>query len=467
MTSSVTTDFNEVFLQEFQNDLDSAGSNYYVGLSRPTELTLTSDIKSKYFQDQARHRLQTIKTLSNSSFVVPRVNWVSASTTFESYDTGGSPNNYYVVNTLDEVFVLVAVGQEEDGRVKPTQDEPTRAKAIAFDPSGLSSRTFTTTDDYRWRYLYTLSNIAVSNFLTTDFVPVKKITTTQTISIPQEELQRLNQDSAVAGEIIGVAIDSAGTGYATTPTITIVGNGSGASFSCDVTGGKIVRVRVDSDGITDSGLFLHGSGYDYASATVSSGDAVLRPIISRKGLNKEPVNTLNASALMLQVDIVGDEFDTILAENDFNQICIFKNLEDSSGNALSLNTANAMQSLDITVTTGGPFAEDELVENGAQTAKGYVFHHDTLNNKLYYWQDETTGFTPFNNAVNDQVAAVAGGSGTTATFSAENSISFNKYSGQMLYINNVGGEGEGTPTLGITKETDQTEDIRIVIQLGS
>lgn len=469
MTSSVTTSFNEVILQEFKNDLDSAGSNYYIGLARPTELTLTEDFNSRYFQDQFRHRLQSIKSLSNSSFVIDRVNWTNTAT-YAAYDTSTN-ENYHVMNSLNEVFLCVQTGKEEDGRIKPATDEPTRAKAQTFDPSSLSSRTFRTDDDYLWRYLYTLSNLAVSNFLTTDFLPVKRVGATgdTLLSIPQENLQKIVQDSARDGEIIGLAIDSGGTGYTSIPTITIAGNGSSASFSCEVTGGKITRVTVDSDGLPNSGLFLHGSGYDYASVSLSSGDAVLRPIIGPSGgINKEPLRTLNASALMLQADFQGDEFDTILAENDFHQVGIIKNVETTSASLYTGDTGQIMKNLDVTVTTGTQFTEDELIQNGGQTAKGYVFFHDTTAGKLYYWQDETTGFTTFASALpaDNQISAVAGGSGTTATFVSDNAPTIDQYSGQVLYINNVGAEGALTPTSGITREADQTEDIRIVIQLG-
>ena len=69
MTSSVTTSFNEIFLQSFKNDLDSVGSQYYVGLARPTELTLGEDFNSRRFQQEFRHGLQSLKTLSNSSLL--------------------------------------------------------------------------------------------------------------------------------------------------------------------------------------------------------------------------------------------------------------------------------------------------------------------------------------------------------------------------------------------------------------
>ena len=91
--------------KSLRTTFDSDGSNYYIGLARPTELTLTEDFNSRYFQDQFRHRLQSIKSLSNSSFVIDRVNWTNTST-YAAYDTS-TYDNYHVLNSLNEVFLCV------------------------------------------------------------------------------------------------------------------------------------------------------------------------------------------------------------------------------------------------------------------------------------------------------------------------------------------------------------------------
>ena len=255
------------------------------------------------------------------------------------------------------------------------------------------------------------------------------------------------QDSARDGEIIGLAIDSGGTGYTSIPTITIAGNGTGASFSCEVTGGKITRVTVDSDGIAGSGLFQHGSGYDYASVSLSSGDAVLRPIMGPSGgINKIPLRTLNASALMLQADF------KVMNSIQFSQRTIFKlaswrTLRQTSASLYTGDTGQMMKSLDVTITTGTQFSEDELVQNGGQTAKGYVFFHDTTANKLYYWQDETTGLHHLTTRLTTKSRLLRAAQVLLQHLVLKlHLLTIDQYSGQVLYINNVGAEGALTPT---------------------
>ena len=71
---------------------------------------------------------------------------------------------------------------------------------------------------------------------------------------------------------------------------------------------------------------------------------------------------------------------------------------------------------------------------------------------LYYYQDEETGFGTF--TVGETITSGA----ATASITAINNPDIKKYSGEILYINNI--------STGVPRETTQTEDIRIVINLG-
>lgn len=465
MSSSITESYRKLLVDLFTADISSDSASYHVGLSNAEVIEEGEDISSPYQESKFRHSLMSVKRMANSSFVVPKYQW-TANTIYTEYDND-QDNDFYVVNSSNQVFVCIETSRTVDGTQLPSTVEPTATLASN------RATTFETSDGYRWRYLYPLSNIAIATYNTNDWIPVKKIIDTgEFISIPQENRQLLLQDSAVAGEIINLHIDSAGSGYTTTPTITITGNGSGAKFVCDVSGGRIVRVRVDSDGsFSTPTKWAHGSGYDYASAVISTGgndDAVIRPVVSRDGLSADPIRTLRATSVMLQTDFAGDEFDTILAQNDFNQIGLFRGLKKFNDSDFTGNTGNALKSLDLTtITTGVQFFEDETFYNNGQTAVGKVVYHDTIAQKLYYYQDESTNFTAFDETVDDTISAFgAGNSGTAGVFTAVNDPDFNTYSGDLLYINNLNALGSGSSTIGVIREDTQTEDIRIVIQLG-
>lgn len=471
MTSSVTTPYKKVVLDIFKDDIASTSTKYYVGLAGTETILQPESIVagSELWQQKLRHRLISIKTASSTSFVVKSYLW---SNRYDNGQGGIIPqftdvgtDNYYIVNSFNEVFVCVKTGQNIDGSLVASTVEPTRALAIAANGQ---SKTFRTNDQpsdttgesgYLWRYIYTLSNVALSLFKTTDWIPVKTIVSETQIT--QEKIQKLNQDSATAGEIIGFAIDSAGTGYTAAPTITILGNGDSAAFNCLIDEGKIVRVLVDSNG---NGIFNHGYGYQYAAASLSSGDAILRPIISQKGLTKDPVDTLRSESLMLQVDFVGDETDTILAQNEFNQICVlrkpkkFTTVDDSDYIA---STGNCLKSL--TLASGGPtgFQLNEKFNNGG-TGIGIVAAK--LGDILYYYQTEETGFTAFQegNSVTGEIT----GANSAVQVGGVGDPDIDLYSGDILYINNYGAEALQDETDGVDRTENQTEDLRIVFQLG-
>ena len=383
---------------------------------------------------------------------------------------------FYVLNSLNEVFVCIQQAKLAGGQSIISTVEPTSADTILGSPG----RTFQTSDEYLWRQVGVLSNLAIANFKTSYWMPVKHITDrSEFLAIPEELTQRNLQDSAIAGEIINIAIDSGGYGYSVPPTIIIGGDGEYASFSCEINDGKIVKINIDSatpltaiddpDGFTRQvGVFSgHGRGYTHASAQTVVGGAILRPILGPKeGINNNIVETLKSESLMLQSDFAGDELNTILAQNDFSQVSLLRDIKTSglTPEPFVANTGIAMKHIQITVNGGGgtEFTEDELISNATGSVNARVFYHDTIStpNKLYYYQDDETGHTPFttgvdvsikNYNVNQTTAAVTP---VTGFQSADVDI----YSGEVLYINNLDNE--------IDRNDNQTEDIRIVIQLG-
>jgi hypothetical protein len=464
MSSIVTDSFRELSLGLLKDDIDGDTSNYHVGLSQPITFQPDfDDLSSPYAQSKFRNALMSVKTLSNASYVVPLIEY-AANQTYPEYNND-IEDGFYVLNSENDVFVCIETSRGVTFTTDPTANlfpstvEPTRLMA------GGRAKTFRTSDGYKWRYLFPLSNIAIATYKTVDWMPVKVITDRSPfLPITQESIQRNLQDSAVHGEILSLAIDSGGIGYDSAPSISIIGNGTGASFKCDVDGGRIVRVRVDSDG---EGIFSHGSGYDFATVKLSSGDAVLRPVIGPSGgINANPIKTLKTKSLMVQVDFAGDEFDTILAQNDFNRVGVFRNLKNSYNDSdFIANTGNATKSLTITsVNTGSQFTQDEIFLNGGETAGGKVVYHDVVNNVLFYYQDEETGFKAFDPVADNTISA--SNSGTSATFSAVNLPNVDPYSGDLLYINNINANAPGEATTDVSRSDTQTEDIRIVIQLG-
>lgn len=448
MTSVVTNDWRKLSLDLLIDDILSGTSRYYIGLAKSTDSDgSTVEPNSIYAQSQARHTLQSVKRLSNAAFVVPTVQWQQGEV-YEPYtDRNYDQTNFYVLNQFNEVFVCVEQGIDDLGNVQLTGiQEPVASLA------GNTGVTFETSDGYKWRYLYKISNLSYAKYKSDTFMPVSLITDAAS-SIPEEAEQLQLQNLATDGEIIRIEIEDAGSGYVTAPTITVVGNGDSASFSAtiDDSDGFITRIMVDSDG---AGNFLHGSGYDYASITVS-GNAVLRPVLAPKGgLNNDPTKTLKARSLIMQVDVQADENGTLIAQNDFKQVVVLKDpTEFGSTTPFTANTGNALKSMDVSASTG-KLENDELISGSVSTAVGRVLYHDETNNVVYYYQTDALGFTPFQ--VGDVIEGLT--NGKTANVDALNDPDIDPYSGEMLYINNLASE--------VARESSQSEDIRIIIQLG-
>lgn len=441
-TSESTTDLKKLMLNLLESDLDSSSNIYHVGLSRSNDALDIQGLASSTLRQQldVRHELQSLKTVSRASMVVPTIQWVGNRTYDMWDDNNASLTNFYVLNSQREVFVCIEQSKTDTGTVNVSTVEPTS------DAAANQAKTFFLADGYKWRYLYKMTNQDFSNFKSFKYMPVKKITGSTTIT---EEVRSLAlQDSAVEGEIIGIAIDSAGSGYTVEPAIVISGNGRDAVFSADVNNGSITRIRVESDG---SGIFLHGTGYDFAQVRPSYGNASIRAIIAPKGgLSADARRTLFSDQLMFQLDFENTEGDTILAQNEFRTVGLFRNLTKyGSDSALTANTVQAMNSFTVS-SPSGQLVEDEIITNQAGTATAYVYYHDLSGNTVYYFQNDSTGFGTFT------TGQVIVGDADQCTIDAINNPAVDRYSGELLYINNIDA---------ITRDTNQTEDLRIVLEL--
>ena len=464
MTSAITNTFRSLLLDQLKEDIDGNSENYYIGLARADLITNPTIENSVYAQNQVRHSLQAVKALNNASHVIKNVTW-STGFAYEAYnDAISAQENFYVINSSKEVFLCIEQGKNAEGVVQNCVNEPFASHERSVENGGgLASdgKTFILEDLYKWRYLFTLSNLAYATYKTNQWIPVKKALAVATIA--EEIEQYALQQASVDGEILSVEIVSGGSGYSATPDLTIGGDGTLADFEVTINNGSVVKVEVSQSALDAS--FQHGTGYRCARATLSAGNAVLRPIISPpKGTHDDPTKILKSVALMLQADFKSDEDAKIRTENDFYQTCLLRDLKkygDSDGEGgytptdsdYDLNVGSALKILQIN-KTDGVFGPDDLFSNAENTIQGKVYHYDSAGDtKLYYYQDETTGFGKFNTGAALVNRTVTGTGEIIRLFNPD----VDATTGDILHINNVGQ---------ITRGSNQTEDIRIVIQLG-
>ena len=454
MVATITADMKKRFIDDFKLDADSSAVRYYIGISRSEDWndsdTATTPVNTEREQRDFRHGLQSVKEVTNFSFVIPRVNWTSG-TTFAAYsDTVVAHPTvpYYAMIESNQVYVCLRQGTNAAGVAQPS--------TVA--PSGTTNISFTTADGYAWKFLYSIGTLDAAAFKSANFIPVKLQGATDGSSPATDVEQLAVQNAAIAGrQIVGFSIDAAGTGYTSNPTVAITGNGTGAAASAVQSGGSLVTITIDDSAST----LKMGTGYDYASIAISggggsgaTGTAIFGP---KAGFGADPTDDLRARAIMFNAKPVGTEEGEFIVGNSFRQIGLIRNPTDSAGDAFTASDGNALRRLAMP-TISSAFTQRTIMTGTTSGAKAFV--NKTDSDEIWYHQTEATGFTQFQEA--EAVTDTSGGAGVTqaagtdADSDAYIEPKVDKYSGDLMYIEN---------RAAVTRAADQTEDIKVIIEI--
>ena len=463
MSAIITDTFKKQLTQTVFDESRLATARYYIGIGRSEQWdaseTVPDPIDAPRTIRNFRAGLQSIKSATDLSYVIPRYNWASGAF-YNAYDDNftsiPATNSYYVLTEDNQVYICLQQGKNATGA----------ANASTVKPTGTVAKPFKTADGYIWKFLFSLSAARSSKFLSSNFVPIEKVLDSAAgAGLSTLEVQQaFVQDSAVPGQIIGIAITAGGTGYTSTPTITIEGDGVRAAASASVSGGAIVKIELDSS--TDSAMTM-GQGYNFASVSITGGggsNATARAILGPPdGMGADPRDELKSTSLMFNAKPNGIEDSNFIVGQDFRQVGLIRNpkehtdsavpgavsdFDNASGkvlNFLKLQAAAATGFLDATIT------------GGASGAQALVDEVDS--DRLYFHQSEATGFKPF-----QEGEAITGGgqtgtlvaAGVDADSDAFTKDDANKLSGQIIYIEN---------RAPVTRSANQTEDIKVVITL--
>lgn len=258
---------------------------------------------------------------------------------------------------------------------------------------------------------------------------------------------------AVNGSIPVINVDFGGSGYSAPvlsidennnivqtggTTITLVGDGIGWQG----------RVVVQNGVITGVDVLNAGAGYTYANVIlnpVQSGPAaaILRPIISPKGGHgKDSVSELYCNSLLLVTKLSIEKNKDIIATNDYRQVGILKNMKAYGSDFFLRKAVSSSCAAFIcdrttinTATYNNLQKNDVLNFNAGSTTKTFTLVDKAIVNNKYYLLVQ----------VNDSYIPAAGStvykqiSDSVAYQISINSVQqpdFDKYSGEMLYLNN-------------------------------
>ena len=484
MPAIITSKFRRNNAQAFETSFGSSGNKYYLGIGKPsafgtktrpdgrtenlgtdsTPITPADSVQQEYdtFDD-----LLAVKRITSSdvSFAAPRINWTSGTvydyyrhdygnritggTSIQSANSGATnlyDANFYVMNSNFQVYKCLDNNNNGQSTIEPT---------------GENTLILETSDNYKWKYMFTLSASAQANFLSTDFMGVSSNSTVT--------------NAAVDGAVNIVKIKTSGTGgtNGTYTNIPMRGDGSNGQVSITIASGSVTAVSVTAA----------GTGYSYANIRVadinvagggSLSGAELDCIIEPKGGHGfDPFEELGAFFVILNTSFEGAETANsgdFTTTNDFRRVALIRDPK-SAGSAATVTTLRATRAVRFSGTPG-TFQVDEKITQTNTGAVGKVVQFDSANKILFYTQtrysDEGvdangnkilfSGTDTINGATSSATGIPTGVTETVNNVSLVSGHSLpeiDEDSGDVMYIEN---------RAPVARSVDQTENVKLIIE---
>jgi hypothetical protein len=518
MPSLVSDNFRvfaaEQFIESLEEPYDSSGvpvadntaaaynyrSKIYLFVGRPQEWTLERystnpsdfDVPDPYdsFNDmnEVYDDMIAVKRVirSDVSKVVRRIPWKSG-VIYDMYRNNYTPDNlsvngqsklydcqFYVMNSNYQVYKCIYNGES------PTYPN---GRPSIVEPTGNSTNIENTSDDYRWKYMYTINISDYIKFVSSDFIPAKNDLTVQSAAA--------SRNGSIEQLVIKNRGDGLTSGIYYAP---IIGDGTTTA---------IARISVASAGsnqfkIDDVDIESIGFGYTYARVMLTEVYTTAAAALSRTGTSSSLGSNAFVEAIIsppgghgadasLELGgyriMVNKSLDFLDGDGDIpvdSQFRRFGLLADPTTPAnidLTATTATACYAIKFPSATTTNFMQGEIITQSSTGAVGRVVHWDSVTKVLRYYQNEYTTelqsaagklqykFVPFSG----QNAITGGSSGTTLTpdtsandayfginfTSGYASPEVKKHSGNILYVEN---------RKAVNRSNDQIEDIKLVIE---
>lgn len=307
MTAIITDKFRQLNLREQKRRLDAGSDVYWLGIGRAEGWTddanpPTPDV-SYADEIEARHSLQAVKKFDTAKVAhcAPRHNWVNGNTyvAYDDQDPDLHTKAYYVFNPNNfNVYICLKAGTGAS-TIEPTGVDDGGSNLEAdrgkVEPTAGA-------DGYIWKYLYTISAPQATSFLTTDFIPVFKDENVQ-------DNAKVTGANGTVGKIFNVVVTDGGAGYDSVPTVTIEGDGTGATATAVVTANVVTAIN-----ITDT-----GDNYTYARVVLSGGtpetEATAHAVVAPVAYGREisAINVTNGGTsypgASIDLNILGDGYE--------------------------------------------------------------------------------------------------------------------------------------------------------------
>ena len=244
-----------------------------------------------------------------------------------------------------------------------------------------------------------------------------------------------------------------GDGYSVGPKIAITGDGHGANVRATNTASGVIG---------DIVVVAGGNNYGNAVATVTTNagsSGAVTPIVGpRGGHGDDAIEELGGFFIMVNSRLEYGESGNFTTNNDFRKIGLLAQPLYANGDVATASTIDQCVTITVQSWNSTAFAEDELVTGSASAATGKVV--DFKNNTTLRLIDVTMGGNTTTGY--DSIAGsfqtnetITGAGGASANTNGVAGGDFEKFSGDVLYIENR------SP---VTRADDQIEDVKLIIE---
>lgn len=365
--------------------------------------------------------------------VIPRHDWTS-NTIYTAYDHMNSSlfdsnTKFYVMNSDYSVYKCIA-----NNNGAPSTSEPTSVNPEIITETG---------DGYKWKYMYTINDAEKLKFVTDAYIPVK------TLTVDDGSLQWKVQSNAIFGSIDSIVITNSGNNYTNASNVSIVIAGDGSSATAQAT------VNTTTNTISSIIITERGTGYTYATVSITDAgigtNAAARAIISPfGGHGSNPLYELGGKNILINSRLRYDEESVLPATNDYRQIALLKDPYLYQSTIVASNIAS-LQARTAICDGVGDYIEDEFVYQGTSLAAS------SFSGKVVSWNPTTSKLLLINTKGTPTISqAILGATSfTTRILTGYQNGIFEKYSGRLLYIDNI------EP---IIRSSDQIENFQILLK---
>lgn len=464
MAAIITNKFRVHNAEQFKEGFgEAAATNMYLFIGRPqawaddtapdTPVDTVAD-EFYYWDDMvALKRIQT----SDVSHAIVRRNWTTGkyydiyrhdyngTTAGVNIDTGAGTTpaslfdaNFFVVTDDYNVYKCINNRNPSTNAVVASTDKPT----------GTQTSIITTSDGYQWKYMYSISPADVLKFVSTDFIPVKTVGSNPGTSDPYYN-QYLVEDAAVDGGINYIRVTNGGSGYGSVPTVTITGDGTGATATAVVNGGVVTGINISTA----------GTNYTFATVIISGGSpssaAAASAIISPKGGHgKNSIEELGGFYVAMNVRLEYDDGSgDFPVDNDYRRIGIVRDPTNFGTTVVATaSTLKATYEIELASGVTGTFDVDEIITGGTSGATGRIVSFDSVTRTIRYIKTRLTENTIVFQTAETITGGTSSASGTSASLA---NPEVQADSGDVIYVEN---------RRPINRASDQVEDIKIVCE---